>query len=65
MASIPNFRILEVLAVPVWARSRLSHVAPVFLGEPAVERGEVALNGRPGLGVELNAADYPDLKPLC
>ncbi len=65
MASLPNFRILEVLTVPVWARKNLENIAPIFLGEPVVEHGEVALNGRPGLGVELNAADYPALKPLC
>jgi len=65
MASLPNFRILEVLTVPVWARDHLKEVAPVFLGEPVVERGEVALNHRPGLGVELNAAAYPVLRDLA
>ena len=65
MAAIPNFRILEVLAVPVWARKDLEAIAPVFLGEPVVEGGEVVLNRRPGLGISLNVAEYPTLKKLC
>ena len=65
MAAIPNFRILEVLAVPVWARKNLEAIAPVFLGEPVVEHGEVVLNRRPGLGIALNVAEYPLLKKLC
>ncbi|MDD5198798.1 MAG: enolase C-terminal domain-like protein [Terrimicrobiaceae bacterium] len=65
MAALPNFRILEYLTVPVWARKNLEEMVPVFLGEPRVEHGEVGLNDRPGLGIELNADAYPELKPLC
>jgi L-alanine-DL-glutamate epimerase-like enolase superfamily enzyme len=65
MASLPNFRMLEVLTVPVWARDKIDDVPPVFLNEPVVEGGEVALQPAPGLGVALNTEDYPALRQLA
>jgi L-rhamnonate dehydratase len=59
--TLGNCRLLEQLTVPCWAPDELKTAPSLFIGEPKVVDGNVALPEGPGLGVRINADLAPAL----
>jgi L-alanine-DL-glutamate epimerase-like enolase superfamily enzyme len=59
--TLGNCRLLEHLTVPCWAPDEFRSVPSLFLGEPEVVDGQVALPAGPGLGIRINKEIAPAL----